>query len=69
MGRPEGHGARRAGGIDRHARDAAVNRRWQRDFNREWAESLQVKRPLPLGEVALDRMVRAEGFEPPTPAV
>ena len=47
----------------------AVNRRWQRDFNREWAESLRVKRRLPLGEVALERMVRAEGFEPPTPAV
>ena len=47
----------------------AVNRRWQRDFNREWAESLRVKRRTPLGEVALERMVRAEGFEPPTPAV
>ncbi|MGD9511404.1 MAG: DUF2238 domain-containing protein [Geminicoccaceae bacterium] len=47
----------------------AVNRRRQRDFNREWAESLRVKRRLPLGEVALGRMVRAEGFEPPTPAV
>ena len=46
-----------------------VNRRWQRDFNREWAESLRVKHPGPLGEVALGRMVRAEGFEPPTPAV
>jgi putative membrane protein len=46
-----------------------VNRRWQRDFNREWAESLRIKRRLPLGEVALGRMVRAEGVEPPTPAV
>ena len=46
-----------------------VNRRWQRDFNREWVESLQVKRPRPLGEIALGRMVRAEGVEPPTPAV
>ena len=46
-----------------------VNRRWQRDFNREWAESLRVKRRMPLGEVALERMVRAEGFESPTPAV
>ena len=34
-----------------------VNRRWQRDFNREWAESLRVKRRLPLGEMALARMV------------
>ena len=28
----------------------SINRRWQRDFNREWAESLRVKRQLPLGE-------------------
>ena len=34
-----------------------INRRWQRDFNREWAESLRVKRRMPLGEVALARMV------------
>jgi putative membrane protein len=33
-----------------------VNRRWQRDFNREWTESLRVKRAQPLGEVALARM-------------
>lgn len=46
-----------------------VNRRRQRDFNREWVDSLRVKREEPLGEVALGRMVRAEGFEPPTPAV
>ena len=46
-----------------------VNRRWQRDFNREWAESLRIKRRLPLGEMALGRLVRAEGVEPPTPAV
>jgi putative membrane protein len=31
----------------------AVNLRWQRDFAREWWESLQVKRPLPLGEMRL----------------
>ena len=30
-----------------------VNRRLQRDFNREWGESLRVKRALPLGEVEL----------------
>jgi putative membrane protein len=35
----------------------AVNPRWQRDFNREWTESLRVKRRRPLGEVALARMV------------
>lgn len=34
-----------------------VNRRWQRDFTREWTESLRVKRAQPLGEVALARMV------------
>ena len=31
----------------------AVNLRWQRDFAREWWDSLQVKRPAPLGEVRL----------------
>jgi len=31
----------------------AVNLRWQRDFAREWWESLQVKRPMPLGEMRL----------------
>ncbi|MFL5333088.1 MAG: DUF2238 domain-containing protein [Geminicoccaceae bacterium] len=35
-----------------------VNRNWQRDFNREWAESLRVKRRLPLGEIELSRMAR-----------
>ena len=38
-----------------------VNRRWQRDFNREWAESLRVKRNLPLGEVELGRMTGRPG--------
>ena len=32
-----------------------INRRWQRDFNREWAESLRVKRQQPLGEIELAR--------------
>ena len=32
-----------------------VNRRLQRDCNREWAESLRVKHALPLGEVELAR--------------
>lgn len=35
---------------------AAVNWRWQRDFAREWAESLRVKGKAPLGEDALARM-------------
>jgi putative membrane protein len=33
-----------------------VNRRWQRDFAREWIDSLRVKRREPLGEVALARL-------------
>jgi putative membrane protein len=37
---------------------AAINRRYQRDFAREWAESLRVKHPEPLGEDALTRRVR-----------
>jgi putative membrane protein len=35
----------------------AVNRRWQRDFTREWTQSLRLKRPHPLGEVELARMI------------
>jgi putative membrane protein len=38
-----------------------LNRRYQRDFNREWAESLRVKGKRPLGEDALARMVRKSG--------
>jgi putative membrane protein len=30
----------------------------QRDFAREWAESLPVKQPLPLGEKAIPRLWR-----------
>lgn len=37
---------------------ALVNVRLQRDFAREWNESLRVKHPLPLGEDALARMQR-----------
>jgi putative membrane protein len=37
---------------------AAINWRFQRDFAREWAESLRVKRPAPLGEDALARRLR-----------
>jgi putative membrane protein len=36
---------------------AAVNARLQRDFAREWAESIRVKRPEPLGEEELGRML------------
>jgi putative membrane protein len=32
---------------------AAINWRWQRDFAREWADSLRVKSAQPLGEDAL----------------
>ena len=37
---------------------ALVNRRLQRDFAREWVESLRVKHPEPLGEDEIDRMSR-----------
>jgi putative membrane protein len=33
-----------------------INWRWQRDFTRQWVDSLRVKRMEPLGEVALARM-------------
>jgi putative membrane protein len=36
---------------------AAINWRFQRDFAREWDESLRVKHAAPLGEEALARMV------------
>ncbi len=35
---------------------AAVHRALDRDFQREWAESLRVKDPRPLGEVAVQRL-------------
>jgi len=35
---------------------AFINWRFQRDFSREWAESLRVKHAAPLGEEALARM-------------
>jgi putative membrane protein len=37
---------------------AAVNIRLRRDFAREWAESLRVKRPEPLGEEEVARLWR-----------
>ena len=39
---------------------AAINWRYQRDFAREWAESLRVKRHRPLGEDALARQLRGQ---------
>lgn len=36
----------------------AVNWRFQRDFNREWADSFRVKHKAPLGEDELARMTR-----------
>jgi len=36
---------------------ALINWRFQRDFSREWAESLRVKHATPLGEEALARMI------------
>jgi putative membrane protein len=37
---------------------AAVNLSLRRDFGREWAESLRVKRRAPLGEVEIGRLRR-----------
>jgi putative membrane protein len=39
---------------------AAINGRLQRDFTREWIESLRVKHPAPLGEDEIARLVRHE---------
>jgi putative membrane protein len=39
---------------------AALNWRFQRDFAREWAESLRVKHKAPLGEDELARMARKQ---------
>lgn len=37
---------------------AAINVHLQRDFAKEWAESLRVKQRAPLGEIAIWRMLR-----------
>jgi len=37
---------------------ALINYRLKRDFAQEWAESLRVKDPEPLGELALQRMLK-----------
>ena len=39
---------------------AALNWRLQRDFAREWAESLRVKGKAPLGEDEMARMARKQ---------
>jgi putative membrane protein len=54
------------GGLGSMALTAAINWRFQRDFAREWAESLRVKRRRPLGEEALARML-AENARDPSP--
>lgn len=38
----------------------AVNVLFQRDFAREWSESLRVKRSEPLGEVEIERMLEGD---------
>ena len=38
----------------------ALNWRFQRDFNREWADSFRVKHKAPLGEDELERMTRKQ---------
>jgi len=40
---------------------AGINYRLQRDFAREWIDSLRVKHPEPLGEVEIRRMRRQRG--------
>ena len=42
---------------------ATINRRLQRDFAREWAESLRVKVKAPLGENEIDRLAAAKARE------
>lgn len=39
---------------------AALHATLDRDFTREWVESLRVKDPMPLGEVAVERLLREE---------
>jgi putative membrane protein len=39
---------------------AAIHRRLQRDFQREWAESLRIKRKQPLGEVEVARLTESK---------
>lgn len=39
---------------------AVVHARLDRDFSREWIESLRVKQSEPLGEVAIERLLQAD---------
>ncbi len=56
MGRAEGHGARILGALITMSVTAIVNAIYQRDFAREFVESLRVRRLDPLGEVELARL-------------
>lgn len=57
------------GGVVAMALVLLVHLLWQRDFAREFIESLRVKDPRPLGEVALDEMLhgveRGGASDPP----
>jgi putative membrane protein len=44
---------------------AAINSMYQRDFAREWVDSLRVRGKRPLGEEALRRMVNASNQQQP----
>jgi putative membrane protein len=44
---------------------AAINIRLQKDFAREWSESLRVKQDEPLGEDAIARLMRERKNDPP----
>ena len=45
---------------------ALINYRLQRDFAREWQESLRVKRATPLGEDEVARLLRRAAATPPS---
>jgi putative membrane protein len=44
---------------------AVVHASLDRDFTREWVESLRVKRPEPLGEVSIERMLEERDGDHP----
>jgi putative membrane protein len=46
------------GGVTAMLVTGLINWRFQRDFARDWAESLQVKSAVPLGEDALARLIQ-----------
>lgn len=39
---------------------AALHASLDRDFTREWVESLRIKEPMPLGEVAVERLLQED---------